>query len=107
MLAIGDAIKLFYGDEAGNKLTALLKEHILGAVDVLKAAKTGDKAKLGEANKTWYANADDIAAFLNKCPCPAGCRRGMKMAGRRYAARRCGRADGGRACVVPRARSTS
>lgn len=63
---IGNAVKPFYGDAAGTQLTALLKDHILGAVDVLVAAKAGDKAKLDEANKKWYANADDIAAFLSK-----------------------------------------
>jgi hypothetical protein len=63
---IGNAIKSFYGEDAGNQLTALLKDHILGAVDVLSAAKAGDGAKLDAANKKWYDNANQIAAFLNK-----------------------------------------
>lgn len=62
---IGNAIKPFYGEEAGNQLTARLKEHILGATEVLAAAKAGDSAKLEEASKKWYANGDDIATFLN------------------------------------------
>src|SRR5512140_243605 len=37
---IGNAIKPFYGDDAGNKLTALLKDHILEAATLLKAAKS-------------------------------------------------------------------
>ena len=41
---IGNAIKPFYGDAAGSRLTALLKEHIVGAVALLAAAKTGDDA---------------------------------------------------------------
>jgi hypothetical protein len=43
---IGNAIKPFYGAEAGNKLSALLKEHIMGAVDLLAAAKAGDQPKV-------------------------------------------------------------
>ena len=62
---IGNAIKPFYGDEAGNQLTALLKEHIAGAVDVLAAAMANDQSRLEAANKKWYANADQIASFLS------------------------------------------
>lgn len=62
---IGDAIKPFYGEEAGNKLTDLLKGHILVAVDLLKAAKAGDSSAVAEAEKQWYQNADDIATFLS------------------------------------------
>ena len=61
---IGNAIKPFYGEEAGNKLSALLKDHILGAVEVLKAAKAGNQAQLDTANRKWQSNGDDIAAFL-------------------------------------------
>jgi hypothetical protein len=63
---IGDAIKPFYGKRAGEQLTALLKEHIGGAVDLLKAAKAGDDAKFSQAKDAWYRNGDEIARFLNK-----------------------------------------
>jgi hypothetical protein len=62
---IGNAIKPYYGDAAGNKLTALLKEHITTAADVVAAAKVNDGAKLADANKRWLANADQIADFLS------------------------------------------
>ena len=61
---IGNAIKPYYGEEAGAKLTELLRGHILTAADLLGAAKSGDQAKLGEAKAEWYVNADEIAAFL-------------------------------------------
>jgi hypothetical protein len=63
---IGNAIKPFYGKAAGAQLTALLREHILIAVDVLTAAKAADAAALGDAQTRWYANADEIATFLSK-----------------------------------------
>ena len=62
---IGDAIKPIYGGEAGKKLAALLRDHILIATEVVKAAKMGNKGELNKANKKWYSNADDIAAFLS------------------------------------------
>jgi hypothetical protein len=62
---IGNAVKPYYGKAAGNKLTALLRTHILGAVAVLQAAKAGDQAGTAKAVADWYANADDIADFLH------------------------------------------
>lgn len=61
---IGDAITPFYGKAAGQRLTALLREHIFVAADVLAAAKAGDEAALADAQARWYANGNDIAAFL-------------------------------------------
>ena len=61
---IGDAIKPFYGDAAGNRLTALLGDHITIAVEILKAAKAGDTTAFNAANTRWYANGNDIADFL-------------------------------------------
>ncbi|WP_342577503.1 glycosyltransferase [Psychrobacillus sp. FSL K6-2843] len=63
---IGNAFKTYYGEAAGNKLTALLKDHILIAGNVVDAAKRGNKADLEKYNKEWYKNADDIAEFLSK-----------------------------------------
>ncbi len=63
---IGNAIKPYYGRAAGIRLTSLLRTHILDAVPVLQAAKAGDKAKLTAALNAWYANANEIAAFLSK-----------------------------------------
>lgn len=80
---IGNAVAGFYGEAAGTKLTALLKDHILGAAALIEAAKSGDKAKISEASAKWYANADEIAAFLsgaNPTNWPlADIKSGMKM----------------------------
>jgi hypothetical protein len=61
---IGNAIKPFYGDAAGNQLTSLLHDHITIAVELLQAAKAGDTAAFNDANTRWYANANAIADFL-------------------------------------------
>lgn len=62
---IGDAIKPVYGDEAGKKLASLLRDHILIATEVVKAARMGNNEELTKANKKWESNADDIATFLS------------------------------------------
>jgi hypothetical protein len=62
---IGNAVKPYYGRTAGNQLTALLKEHITGAVALLQAAKSGDSAAITKAGNAWYANANEIADFLH------------------------------------------
>jgi hypothetical protein len=61
---IGDAVKPIYGDDAGKKLSALLRDHILIAADIVKAAKGNDSKGVDAGGKKWRANADDIAAFL-------------------------------------------
>jgi hypothetical protein len=61
---IGNAIKPFYGQAAGDRLTALLRDHILIAGRLLTTAKAGDAAGFATAKADWYANADDIARFL-------------------------------------------
>jgi hypothetical protein len=62
---IGNAVKPYYGSAAGDKLTTLLRGHILTAAELLAAAKAGDSAKVKQAKTRWYANADEIATFLS------------------------------------------
>jgi hypothetical protein len=62
---IGNAIKPVYGEAAGNKLTALLREHILIAADIVTAAKAGNNDGVVKGQERWRANADEIAVFLS------------------------------------------
>jgi hypothetical protein len=62
---IGNAIKPFYGEAAGTKLTALLRDHILIAADIVGAAKAGNTSVLESSKTRWVANADEISAFLS------------------------------------------
>ena len=62
---IGNAVGLFYGEEAGAAVTKLLKEHIAAAVEVVKLAKAGDDEEgLNQAIRAAYDNAQEIADFL-------------------------------------------
>ncbi len=62
---IGTALKPFYGDAAGDQVTALLRDHILTAAQIIAAAKAGDSAGVDAAVAAWYANAHDIAVALH------------------------------------------
>jgi hypothetical protein len=63
---IGTAIAKYYGAPAGQQLTGLLKEHITIAVELIKAAKTGEKDHQKMADGKWQQNATQIADFLSK-----------------------------------------
>ena len=63
---IGGALAKYYGDPAGRQLTSLLKQHISIAVDLIKAAKAGDKAAQQQADTKWQKNGEEIADFLSK-----------------------------------------
>jgi hypothetical protein len=61
---IGDAIKPFYGEAAGEALAGLLRDHILIATEVIAAARSGDATQYAAAQAEWSANGQAIAAFL-------------------------------------------
>jgi hypothetical protein len=62
---IGNAVKPFYGRKGGAELTTLLKAHISDAVAVLAAAKSGDASATAKAEAAFFANGNQVAAFLH------------------------------------------
>ena len=62
---IGAAVAGFYGQAAGDTLTDLLKQHIMIAVDLVAAAKSGDDAAFARHDARWTRNIGDIARFLS------------------------------------------
>jgi len=63
---IGAAVAGFYGAAAGKKLAQLLREHIMGATEVVAAAKAKNTEALNKADAKWHENAREIAEFLSK-----------------------------------------
>ena len=63
---IGKAVVPFYGEAAGSRLTDLLKQHILIAVDLVSAARSGDERKFQQEDAKWMRNAEEIAGLLSE-----------------------------------------
>lgn len=62
---LGAAIVPFYGQAAGARLTELLKQHIMIAVDLLAAAKASDDARFQQEDQKWSRNVEEIAGLLS------------------------------------------
>lgn len=58
------ALQQFYSDDTAAKFAELLTSHLTIAAELVNAAKVGDNATATDAEKRWYANADEIAVFL-------------------------------------------
>ncbi|MEQ8153628.1 MAG: LysM domain-containing protein [Clostridiaceae bacterium] len=58
------ALRPFYGDMIAFKFAALFTSHLAIAGELVKAAKAGNNQAATDAEKRWYANADEIAFFL-------------------------------------------
>jgi hypothetical protein len=60
----GNMLRAFYGDKVASKFSDLLTSHLVIAAQLVKAAKAGDNKTASDAEKKWYANADEIATLL-------------------------------------------
>ncbi|WAG62374.1 acetylglutamate kinase [Clostridium estertheticum] len=59
-------LEVFYGYEIASQFSDLFKSHLVIAAQLVKAAKAGDSKGSADAEKRWYANADEIAVFLSR-----------------------------------------
>ena len=58
------ALRPFYGRDIAAKFAELFTSHLTIAAELVKAAKAGNSTAAADAERRWYANADQIAAFL-------------------------------------------
>lgn len=56
----------FYGTEVASEFERLLRDHLVIAAELVKAAKAGNSSAAASAEKRWYQNADEIVSFLNQ-----------------------------------------
>jgi Tfp pilus assembly protein FimV len=58
------ALRPLYGERIASKFADLFKSHLAIAAELVKAAKSGNTKAANDIETRWYANADQIAAFL-------------------------------------------
>lgn len=60
----GKEFRRFYGKEIGTEFEDLVRDHLVIAAELVKAAKAGNAKAAANAEKRWYENADEIVRFL-------------------------------------------
>lgn len=63
-VALGEALKPYYGDAAGTQYTQLLQENINVGNQLIVATKDGARARIKELTDQWLASTAAIADFL-------------------------------------------
>lgn len=62
---IGNFVKPIIGEQNGNILAELLKEHILAAADAVNAVKGGNKTTIDDVVKKVFNNSTQVSKFLS------------------------------------------
>lgn len=62
---MAEALKPFYGEELASRFGNLIRDHLIFAAELVKAAKAGNSQAAADAERRWYTNADEIATFLS------------------------------------------
>lgn len=62
---IAAVFRPLYGEEVAARINSLITDHLVLAAELVKAAKAGNNAAAAEIEQRWYANAAEIATFLN------------------------------------------
>ena len=62
---MGNLLKPFYGNRIAARYSNLIREHLLIAVELVKAAKAGNQSAVAAIERRWYENGEEIAEFLS------------------------------------------
>jgi uncharacterized protein (TIGR01732 family) len=62
---MGNLIRPFYGNNIAAKFSNLIREHLVIAAELVKAAKAGDQKAAKATERRWYANGAQISEFLS------------------------------------------
>jgi hypothetical protein len=62
---MGNLLKPYYGNKIAAEFSNLIREHLVIAVELVKAAKAGNQKAEAAAERRWYANGEEIAEFLS------------------------------------------
>ena len=54
----------FYGEDIAARVEKLFRDHLTIAAELVNAAKADDSGAAANAERRWYVNADEIAAFF-------------------------------------------
>lgn len=65
MEATGEALEAHIGEDSAKELVSLLRRHVLIAVELLSAARSGHIERFKKEDERWIASASEIAAFLS------------------------------------------
>ncbi|WP_458414233.1 acetylglutamate kinase [Schinkia sp. CFF1] len=63
---MGNLLKPFYGNRIAARFSDLIREHLLIAVELVNAAKTGNQRAVAAIERRWYKNGEEIAEFLSR-----------------------------------------
>jgi len=62
---MGNLLRPFYGDNIAEKFTSLIRNHLVIAAELVKAAKANDQNAAADAERRWYENGEGISEFLS------------------------------------------
>lgn len=62
---MASVFKKYYGERVASRLNQLLTNHLVIAAELVKAVKASNQQAAADAEKRWFANADEIAEFLS------------------------------------------
>jgi hypothetical protein len=63
---MGNLLVPFYGNRIAERFSNLIRDHLVIAAEIVKAAKAGNQEAVADAVRRWYANGAEISKFLSR-----------------------------------------